>query len=380
MIHPLIVITGILLLVYALLIFNYHRIWDQIPYQSDPVNLPNPVKAVMVSVIIPARNEFSRIGYCLDSIFNQSYPKDFIEVIVVNDYSTDGTATLVLEHKLKCKLMNLSDFVSENLNSYKKKAIETGINFSSGELIICTDADCFMGADWIKSLVFTYEKEKLQCIAAPVKIIPDGSWLSVFQTLDFISLQGITGASVYKNLYPMCNGANLAYTRKAYDIVGGFSDIDHIASGDDMLLMKKIQAAFPGKIGYIKDQRAIVNTGPAENIRAFFRQRIRWASKISHYKHGATFLTLALVFLVNTCLLLLFISCFFYGHWRWLLILIVFKTISEYFFVSKVAHFFQQQSLMKYFPLCQPFHILYTVIAGSFGSFGKYEWKNRKVK
>jgi cellulose synthase/poly-beta-1,6-N-acetylglucosamine synthase-like glycosyltransferase len=379
-IHPLIVITGILLLVYALLIFYYHRIWDQIPYQSDPVNLPIPAMAVMVSVIIPARNEFSRIGYCLDSIFNQSYPKDFIEVIVVNDYSTDGTATLVLEHKLKCKLLNLSDYATENLNSYKKKAIETAINFSSGELIICTDADCTMGADWIKTLVSVYEKENLQFIAAPVKIISNGSWLSVFQILDFISLQGITGASVYKNLYPMCNGANLAYTKKAYDLVGGFSDIDHIASGDDMLLMKKIQAGFPGKTGYIKDQRAIVSTGSAENIRAFFSQRIRWARKISHYKHGATFLTLALVFLVNTCLLLLFISCFFYGHWRWFLILIAFKTISEYFFVSKVAHFFQQQSLMKYFSLCQPFHILYTVIAGSFGSFGKYEWKNRKVK
>jgi len=34
---------------------------------------------------------------------------------------------------------------------------------------------------------------------------------------------------------------------------------------------------------------------------------------------------------------------------------------------------------MKYFPICQPFHIVYTLIAGSFGSFGKYNWKNRKV-
>ena len=178
----------------------------------------------------------------------------------------------------------------------------------------------------------------------------------------------------------MCNGANLAYTRKAYEAVNGFREIDQIASGDDMLLMKKIQSLYPDKIQYIKDRAAIVNTQAAENIKTFLNQRIRWASKISHYKHPATFLTLALVYLVNVCLLLLFIGCFFYGHWRWLLILIAFKTISEYFFVSTVADFFQQQSLMKYFPVCQPFHILYTVIAGGFGSFGKYEWKNRKVK
>jgi hypothetical protein len=86
------------------------------------------------------------------------------------------------------------------------------------------------------------------------------------------------------------------------------------------------------------------------------------------------------VYLLNTGILILFFCCFFYGHWRWLLILLAAKTVSEYFFVLTVAGFFRQQSLMKYFPICQPFHIAYTVIAGSFGSFGKYVWKNRKVK
>jgi cellulose synthase/poly-beta-1,6-N-acetylglucosamine synthase-like glycosyltransferase len=397
-IHLLIASTGILLGVYALLIFYYHRVWDRIPVpppvQKDmPVSAGDlkayhpsgsadavPARPVKVSVIIPARNEARHIGNCLDSLFRQTYPGALTEIIVVNDFSTDDTASRVLEYREKCTLLNLSDYVTDTLNSYKKKAIETGIAHAEGELIICTDADCFMGPDWIRVLVAVYIKEDLQFIAAPVKIIPDGSWLSLFQTLDFISLQGITGAAVYKNLYPLCNGANLAYTRKAYDAVGGFSAIDHIASGDDMLLMKKIQTSFPGRTGYIKDPRVIVSTRPAGDIRAFFRQRIRWASKISHYKHPATFVTLALVYLVNAGLLLLFISAVFLGHWRWLLILIAFKTISEYFFVAKVAAFFQQQSLMKYFPLCQPFHILYTVIAGSFGSFGRYEWKNRKVK
>lgn len=378
LIHFLIAATGILLLVYALLIFYYHRYWDQIPSPAEP--LQDATLNTKISVIIPARNEALHIGKCLDALLAQSYPAEFTEIVVVNDFSTDDTARLVMSHPLPCKLINLSDHVTGFINSYKKKAIETGIAHSSGELIICTDADCSMGNDWIRVFVNAYQKDDLQFIAAPVKIIPNGNWLSIFQILDFISLQGITGAAVYKNLYPMCNGANLAYTRKAYHGVDGFLEINHIASGDDMLLMKKIQSKYPDKIHYLKDPAAIVSTVPAENIKAFLNQRIRWASKISHYKHPATFLTLSLVYLVNAFLLLLFTGCFFYGHWRWLLLLIAFKTISEYFFVSKVAGFFRQQSLMKNFPLCQPFHILYTVIAGSFGSFGKYEWKNRKVK
>ena len=379
-IHFLFALTGLLLLVYALLIFYYHRAWDQIPSPSESSGLQDTDFSIRVSVIIPARNEAGSIANCLDSLQAQSYAKNYTEIIVVNDFSTDETALIAMKHPVGCVLINLSDHISAVINSYKKKAIETGIARSSGELIICTDADCIMGPDWIRILATAFQKEKLQFISAPVKIITDGSWLSVFQALDFISLQGITGAAVYKNLYPMCNGANLAYRRKAYQEVGGFSHIDHIASGDDMLLMNKIQSAYPGESQYIKDPAAIVSTTAAENIKAFLNQRIRWASKISHYKHPSTFITLALVYLVNAFLLVLFISCLFYGHWRWLLILIAFKTISEYFFVSKVAVFFQQQSLMKYFPICQPFHILYTVIAGSFGSFGKYEWKNRKVK
>ena len=376
--------TAILLMIYALLIFYYHRIWNKIPVDE----IPGPgagkdeqvLPALRVTVIIPARNEAGRIGPCLDALLVQTYPNSQTEIIVVDDFSTDQTSAVVREHPLGCRLISLADHVPGNINSYKKKAIETGIRFSTGELIICTDADCTMGPDWIRVLVGCHHRERFQFIAAPVKIIPDGSWLSVFQALDFISLQGITGAAVFKNLYPMCNGANLAYTRKAFDAVGGFSGIDHIASGDDMLLMRKIQEKFPGQTGYLKDSRAIVSTGAAENIRAFLNQRIRWASKIAHYRHGSTFLTLALVYLVNAGLFILFFFSLFYGQWRWLLVLLVFKTISEYFFVSRVARFFGQQSFMKYFPLCQPLHILYTVVAGGFGSFGKYSWKARKVR
>jgi len=367
-------------MIYAILIFYYHRIWNRIPAGSDNGDGHLQTQQVKVSVIIPARNEALRIDPCLDSLVKQSYPQELTEIIFVDDFSTDKTSDHILVYGEKIKLLHLSDFVRDPINSYKKKAIETGIDHSSGELIICTDADCSMGKDWIQTIVHAYKKDGPQFIAAPVKILSTGNKISIFQALDFISLQGITGAAVYKTLYPMCNGANLAYTRAAYDAVDGFSEIDQIASGDDMLLMKKIQSRFPGKSVYLKDPRAIVSTGAAENLKAFLNQRIRWASKISHYNHPATFLTLALVYLMNLGLIILFIGCIFFGHWRWLLLFIAFKTISEYFFVSRVATFFQQQSLMKFFPLCQPFHILYTVVAGSFGSFGKYDWKNRKVR
>src|SRR4030095_12865717 len=131
--------TGILLIMYALLIFYYHRVWDQIPGPEDfsqfitstPVSelfsgssgnhtsdsnkelsselsskdiltakdLPDSISkpfpaSIKVSVIIPARNEELRIGSCLDALLNQTYPKALTEVIVINDFSTDETADL----------------------------------------------------------------------------------------------------------------------------------------------------------------------------------------------------------------------------------------------------------------------------------------------
>ena len=390
-----IAITGILLFFYSLLILYYHWLWDRIPSAEkkkdglSPVLLPEksilaetaPDFTVKVSIIIPARNEADHIGNCLRSISDQQYPAHLLETIVINDFSTDQTASIVEQFTGKARLLNLYDFVTtHNLNAYKKKAIETGIAHATGELIVCTDADCTAGPEWIASLVKAYREKNYQIIAAPVKIKENGSAISVFQALDFISLQGITGAAVYKHLYPMCNGANLAYSRSAFLAVDGFKGIDHIASGDDMLLMGKIQSQFPGKAAYLKDPAAIVSTEAADSLNSFFRQRIRWASKASHYSNPRILLTMALVYALNFCLLLLFFLSFYHQGWHWLVFFLVLKIFAEYFFVSKVASFFRQRQLMKYFIFCQPAHILYTVIAGAFGVFGKYQWKDRKVR
>ena len=63
----------------------------------------------------------------------------------------------------------------------------------------------------------------------------------------------------------------------------------------------------------------------------------------------------------------------------WLMLLVV-KTVCELSFMVPVARFFKQKELLMWFPVMQPFHIVYTVIAGWLGLVGKYQWKDRKVK
>ncbi|GAC1448126.1 MAG: hypothetical protein NVSMB7_09350 [Chitinophagaceae bacterium] len=81
---------------------------------------------------------------------------------------------------------------------------------ASGELIVTTDADCIAGPGWLGSIAAYYNQSKNIFIAAPVKIKDGASLLSKFQALDFLTMQGITGAAVFKHFHNMCNGANLA--------------------------------------------------------------------------------------------------------------------------------------------------------------------------
>ena len=379
-----------LFLLYALLILYYWRSWVSIGDFRLPILDLKP--ATKVTVIIPARNEEENIGTCLDSICNQSYPTALFEVLVVDDHSTDNTAAIIKSYEVQnVKLISLKDFVQDALNSYKKKAIEIAIAQSTGELIVCTDADCIAGPNWLRTIAAFYEQYQPQFIAAPVSINCSNRFIEIFQALDFMTLQGITGASVHKKIHSMCNGANLAYTKKAFEAVGGFAGIDSIASGDDMLLMHKIYKQWPEKVMFLKSKEAIVQTQPVNSISEFFNQRIRWASKADKYDDKRIFAVLLLVYVVNMLLLvlpvfalfdnvqysMLNVQCSIMGIWLWLLLI---KTIAELIFLYPVAKFFGKQSMLWLFSFMQPFHILYTLIAGWLGKFGSYKWKERKVK
>ena len=327
--------------------------------------------------MIAARNEQENIEQLLRSIERQSYHKDLYEVIVIDDHSTDNTVAIVKSFPF----VKLVYHQFDHINSYKKKAIESGIAVATGDLVLTTDADCIVPEHWLKTIAAFKEQTNAILIAAPVVIQFNWNLVQTFQSLDFLVLQGITAASVQKRIHNMCNGANLAYERKIFYEVNGFTNIDHIASGDDMLLMQKIDRRFPGKLSYLLSKEAIVITGPAKTWKEFFNQRIRWASKATNYNDIRIFSVLFLVYFFNVSLFALLIAGFWnYNLWWGLLVILVAKTLIELIFIYPVARFYNQERLLKFFPLFQPMHIIYTIIAGWLGTFGTYEWKGRKVK
>ncbi|MEP7251677.1 MAG: glycosyltransferase [Ginsengibacter sp.] len=377
-----------LLLLYSGIILFYRQSWMSIrEFKSEAHN--GAKKPPLISVIIAARNEEKNIATCLKSVSDQLYPPNLFEIILVDDHSTDKTVSIAASLGISnLKILRLEDYVvNKKLNAYKKTAIDAAIVASKGDLVVTTDADCLVKKSWLQTIANFYLLNDPVFIAAPVAYdnpLKSDSFLlqllKIFQILDFLSLQGITGASVNKQFHNMCNGANLAYTRQAFLEVDGFLGIDDIASGDDMLLMHKIQKRFPGKIAFLKSREAIVRTQPAVSLKEFMNQRIRWASKADRYTDSKITLVLLLVYVFNVWILIVAARSIFLSSYIYLLLLLILiKTAVELIFLFPVAVFFKKQKLLWWFLPAQPFHIMYTVVAGWLGKFGSYNWKGRKT-
>ncbi|MBL0146917.1 MAG: glycosyltransferase [Chitinophagaceae bacterium] len=158
--QALLIICIVLFISYAAIILYYTISWVSIPnYQ---LARGNKQLATKLSIIIPARNEEEHIAACIQSIINQSYPKNLYEVIVVDDHSTDSTAKIVQgfnQPNIKC--ISLQYFIGNETNSYKKKGIEVGIAQSNGKLIITTDADCVAPENWLQTIAAFTKRNSL---------------------------------------------------------------------------------------------------------------------------------------------------------------------------------------------------------------------------
>lgn len=373
--------ASILLILYSILINLYLHWFRKAAYfmggaQQRP--------ATGFSIIIPARNEAENIASCIESVYRNNYPEDLFEIIVVDDFSDDETASAVKQMSVyhpNLHLIKMKDVLQHKINSYKKKAIETAIKQARHKWIITTDADCMVPARWLYMFDEFIREYDPVFVAAPVMFFNTGSFLSVFQCLDFISLQGITAASVGAGFHSMCNGANLAYRKDVFAEVNGFAGVDNIASGDDMLLMHKIKMKYPHRVEYLFTRKAVVKTQAMPDWKNFFNQRIRWASKSTSYSDRKIFAVLLLVYFTNLSLLLLLPAAIYDYHFLFYFIeLFILKAIAELPFMYAASSFFEMRYLLKWFTPMQPVHIFYTVISGFLGKFGRYEWKGRKVK
>ena len=168
------------------------------------------------SIVVPFRNEKENLPNLLHSISLLNYPKDLVEIILVDDDSDDEFRIQNLEFRIQM-IKNV-----RKSNSPKKDAIETAIQIAKHDWIITTDADCLVQKDWLTIYDQYIQKNEVEMVASGVCYVPKKGFLSAFQNLDFLSLQGATIGSFRINQPFMCNGANFAYSKHFFRELKGF--------------------------------------------------------------------------------------------------------------------------------------------------------------
>ena len=368
---------------YVLLIGTYVHYWNKVPIQVSQVKV---APKTTFSILIPARNEEPQILTTLNSIGNLDYPKELYEVILVDDFSEDHTIACALDSNLEnLRVLKLEDFLANKpANSFKKEALSIGIQNASNDIIVTTDADCIVPPKWLRFFADSIENEGLEFIGGPVLFNQEQNLLQKFQSLDFTGTMLVTIGGLKSGLMYLCNGANLAYSKSLFEAVDGFKNIDHVASGDDVLLLQKIAKFYPEKIGFIKNKEAVVSTTAKSTISGFWNQRIRWATKSSQYEQKQVLVVLGIVYLfcLSICLNLIGAVIFWNKAYFYAFIgLLIAKSIVDFWMLRKATYFFGREKLLSVFWPSQFLHILYIVSIGTWSNIQKkYKWKGRTVQ
>ncbi len=336
-----------------------------------------------VSIIVPFRNESENIIRCYESLIKQRYPPNKFEIIFVNDSSTDDSFDKLNNRRKLYSGSNVKIIsVPENFstNAHKKRAIRYGIENATGDLIVTTDADCTHNEEWLKNLLSFFDKDT-GFVSGPVVFTHNNSLFDKIQRLEFTGLVSVGAGLIGAGRPTICNAANIAYRKKVYYDVGGFSYQMNLSSGDDELLMQKIHKDTTYKVRFANDRNVIVTTLPNRNISEFYQQRKRWASKGLFYGDRLLVLKLILIYLFYISfpvqlILGFFISEIFYFSF---ILYVTLKILFEYLILKKGVELFSYNKIFSVFIIAEVFHIPYIIIAGLSGVFGNFIWKNRKL-
>lgn len=375
--HVLFLVIALVNFIYFIYIAIHLISWSRMPLTA----LSNDyIAKTKLSVIIPARNEEATIANCIHAIAAQTYPAHLLEIIVADDHSTDKT--IEIAEKTFSKINISGKIISNRENEQgKKSAIAEAVKNSSGELLVITDADCLSNSKRLSTLENEYQKTGAYMLCGPVQITNGTNFLGRFQSLELCGLSLLSGGGIAAGIPLLCNGSNLAYTRKVFDDLHGFEKIDSLPSGDDVLFMFKVHKKYPGKIKYVKSRDAVVSTSAQASLRDFMSQRIRWASKGLYSKNFANSFVSLLVFGANYLSLIgIFFSILLAKLFPLFIAGIAAKITADFLLLFFATAFFRRKKLLWIFPLAEIFTMLYVSWVGIVANFASYSWKGRQYK
>ena len=298
-----------------------------------------------VSIVIPAYNEGDNIKGCLDSVFKSDYPKNKIEVIVVDDGSTDNTLRIVEKCK-KVRLLNQNHLA-------KVEALNLGVSKSMQEFILTIDADTTLKKNCIKELVKPFLNNEIGATTGNNNVKNNKSMISAFQNIEyhFSNLIRNSFSIVFKNGI-WFSGSLACYRKSALKKIGYFKK-DTLAEDQDIALeMKKAgykAINMPAAFGY-----TIVPT----KLKDLYKQRSRWwiGTLQSIFKNRSLFSRKA-----SPSIYFLYINQFWWSFYAFLSLPLILYQINFWLPYNSQSLFSMLSYIFKWFSLMGPIYVLYKI-------------------
>lgn len=231
-----------------------------------------PISCPPVSVIVPAYNEGRNIASCLASVLASDYLRDKMQVVVVDDGSTDDTAAIV-----RAALAAAPDAPVKLVtqpNAGKAHALNNGIkNHATGELVMCLDADSSIAADAITNAVRYFADEKVMALAANVRIARKGGLLNLAQVFEYVISHQMKKALTVLNIEYIIGGIGSMF-RKAHLERIGYYDTNTVT--EDIDLTMKILRDGNNVVRVIYGADVIAYTESVLRVSDLIKQRCRW--------------------------------------------------------------------------------------------------------
>ena len=324
-----------------------------------------------ISVLIAARNEEQNIESCLFALDELVYPENKIDILIVDDASTDDTldiASNFIHRKPKFRIIHLEEN-EQSLLKGKVRAIAEGIKLTKGEIILTTDADCTVDPLWAKTIA-SYYTDDVGVVNGFTSQKVEGAF-SGMQAIDFIYLIFIASGTINLGKPVSCIGNNMSFRKVAYDETGGFEKLTFSVT-EDFLLLNSIQKLKKYKVIYPLDKNALVTSKPVSSVTELFNQKKRWA--VGGIDTPPTGIGLMIwSFLTN--LFLLFTPFFFSANW---LYLAIFKIATDFFVLFPIHQKLGLQKNLKYFLVFEIYYIVYVIFLPVAVLFNKkVKWKDR---
>jgi cellulose synthase/poly-beta-1,6-N-acetylglucosamine synthase-like glycosyltransferase len=333
-----------------------------------------------VSIIVCMHNEAPNAAACLEKLVTQNYSGSNIEIIAVNDRSSDQTDKIIKEFSAKyssVRLISINDLHRDF--APKKFAIDCAVRSAKGEIILLTDADGRPAPDWTEKMIscFTSRVGMVIGYAPYLTSPPFDNIVYRFLALEYLSHAAVAAASAGSG-YPLtCVGTNMAYRKEVYLELDGFGIYKNLHTGDDDLFLQRVREETDWIIKYNNSKDSHVFNAPPSNWKKFFHQRLRYASKGLLYSSKVSMI-LILFFVFN--LLLLISPMLLLGHLKYfigILIILFIKAFTEYAFLNKATSVLEDRRHLSLFPIVFLLHIPYVFLFGLLSQIKSFEWGDR---